>query len=107
MAAPKPYFENRKVLKINWMRSVPYLYRRIGFRHFPPLQHIAKKIGFLVPGGGVEPPRGCPRRILSPLRLPVPPSRLFERSRSTQATAPSETLEFGSRRRLIRLLVSH
>ena len=32
----------------------------------------------LVPGGGVEPPRGCPRRILSPLRLPVPPSRLDE-----------------------------
>ena len=32
----------------------------------------------MVPGGGVEPPRGCPRRILSPLRLPVPPSRLFQ-----------------------------
>ena len=32
----------------------------------------------LVPGGGVEPPRGCPRRILSPLRLPVPPSRLYQ-----------------------------
>lgn len=32
-------------------------------------------IDFMVPGGGVEPPRGCPRRILSPLRLPVPPSR--------------------------------
>src|ERR1700761_569792 len=30
----------------------------------------------MVPGGGVDPPRGCPRRILSPLRLPVPPSRL-------------------------------
>src|SRR5277367_983595 len=29
----------------------------------------------LVPGGGVEPPRPCGRRILSPLRLPVPPSR--------------------------------
>jgi hypothetical protein len=29
----------------------------------------------LVPGGGVEPPRPCDRRILSPLRLPVPPSR--------------------------------
>ncbi len=30
----------------------------------------------MVPGGGVEPPRGDkPRRILSPLRLPVPPSR--------------------------------
>jgi hypothetical protein len=31
----------------------------------------------LVPGGGVEPPRAKARRILSPLRLPVPPSRLF------------------------------
>ncbi len=29
----------------------------------------------LVPGGGVEPPRPEGRRILSPLRLPVPPSR--------------------------------
>ncbi len=36
----------------------------------------------LVPGGGVEPPRGCPRRILSPLRLPVPPSRPGMRSRA-------------------------
>ena len=34
-----------------------------------------KSFILLVPGGGVEPPRGCPRRILSPLRLPVPPSR--------------------------------
>jgi hypothetical protein len=31
----------------------------------------------MVPGGGVEPPRAEARRILSPLRLPVPPSRLF------------------------------
>ena len=30
-----------------------------------------------MPGGGVEPPRPEGRRILSPLRLPVPPSRLF------------------------------
>ncbi len=38
--------------------------------------HFAcKSLRILVPGGGVEPPRGCPRRILSPLRLPVPPSR--------------------------------
>jgi hypothetical protein len=29
----------------------------------------------LVPGGGIEPPRAEARRILSPLRLPVPPSR--------------------------------
>ncbi len=34
------------------------------------------KLLILVPGGGVEPPRPCGRRILSPLRLPVPPSRL-------------------------------
>jgi hypothetical protein len=35
------------------------------------------KVGWaLVPGGGVEPPRAEARRILSPLRLPVPPSRL-------------------------------
>src|SRR5579863_10107549 len=35
--------------------------------------------GFLkmVPGGGIEPPRPEGRRILSPLRLPVPPSRHF------------------------------
>jgi hypothetical protein len=25
-----------------------------------------KSVVLLVPGGGVEPPRGCPRRILSP-----------------------------------------
>jgi hypothetical protein len=31
----------------------------------------------MVPGGGVEPPRPEGRRILSPLRLPVPPSRLY------------------------------
>ncbi len=29
----------------------------------------------MVPGGGIEPPRAEARRILSPLRLPVPPSR--------------------------------
>ena len=51
----------------------------------------------LVPGGGVEPPRGCPRRILSPLRLPIPPSRLPARLRRspcrqspwTRCTAPT------------------
>src|SRR5258708_31191133 len=30
----------------------------------------------VVPGGGVDAPRPEGRRILSPLRLPVPPSRL-------------------------------
>ena len=31
----------------------------------------------LVPGGGLEPPWPEGRRILSPLRLPVPPSRPY------------------------------
>jgi hypothetical protein len=35
-----------------------------------------QQLKVLVPGGGVEPPRPEGRRILSPLRLPVPPSRL-------------------------------
>ncbi len=30
----------------------------------------------LVPGGGIEPPRCRQRGILSPVRLPIPPSRL-------------------------------
>jgi hypothetical protein len=37
---------------------------------------VLKSFKIMVPGGGVEPPRPCGRRILSPLRLPVPPSRL-------------------------------
>src|SRR6267154_1228876 len=41
----------------------------------------------LVPGGGVEPPRAEARRILSPLRLPVPPSRLSGRQRSINRLA--------------------
>jgi hypothetical protein len=45
-----------------------------------------KLLILLVPGGGVEPPRGCPRRILSPLRLPVPPSRLRDSLTRTQYT---------------------
>jgi hypothetical protein len=36
-----------------------------------------KPVRCVVPGGGVEPPRPEGRRILSPLRLPVPPSRHF------------------------------
>ena len=33
-------------------------------------------VRFLVPGAGIEPARCCQRWILSPVRLPVPPSRL-------------------------------
>jgi hypothetical protein len=34
-------------------------------------------LDFMVPGTGIEPARAEARRILSPLRLPVPPSRHF------------------------------
>ena len=37
--------------------------------------HSNLSAGARVPGGGLEPPRDCSRRILSPVRLPVPPSR--------------------------------
>src|SRR5580658_3003885 len=49
---------------------------------------------YLVPGGGVEPPRAEARRILSPLRLPVPPSR-------------RRKANYDCRSSLIRILVSH
>jgi hypothetical protein len=32
----------------------------------------------LVPGAGLEPARSCPRRILSPLRLPISPPGLVK-----------------------------
>ena len=39
---------------------------------------VKRKWGVVVPGGGVEPPRPEGRRILSPLRLPIPPSRRLQ-----------------------------
>ena len=36
---------------------------------------IALVVDSLVPRGGLEPPRGYPRQILSLVRLPVPPPR--------------------------------
>ncbi len=45
----------------------------------PVTNYAFKLLILLVPGGGVEPPRAEARRILSPLRLPVPPSRLCTR----------------------------
>src|ERR1700744_288650 len=35
---------------------------------------FALNFSSMVPGGGLEPPRPCGLRILSPLRLPIPPS---------------------------------
>jgi hypothetical protein len=48
----------------------------------------------LVPGGGVEPPRPCDRRILSPLRLPVPPSRLYKFNSRKQTPRPNVSSKF-------------
>ena len=35
----------------------------------------AKPLNLLVPEVGIEPTRGCPRGILSPVRLPISPLR--------------------------------
>jgi hypothetical protein len=51
-----------------------------------------------VPGGGVEPPRGCPRRILSPLRLPVPPSRLCHTGHSSKARSAAAAVDSATSR---------
>ena len=59
-------------------RAEPTITRAIGskvVREFVSGLERSDKKG-LVPGGGIEPPRAEARRILSPLRLPVPPSRL-------------------------------
>ena len=60
---------------LRWSVSVP-VYAELGYRH---ISHrcVVKEEVEVVPGGGVEPPRPEGRRILSPLRLPVPPSRHF------------------------------
>src|SRR6202008_3376302 len=50
----------------------------------------------LVPGGGVEPPRPEGRRILSPLRLPVPPSRRGKLFYCTAAVANFEYVSAGN-----------
>ena len=47
-------------------------------RELAPASRVFRGLLRLVPGGGVEPPRPEGRRILSPLRLPVPPSRLWK-----------------------------
>ena len=49
------------------------------------------KTAYMVPKAGLEPARSCPRRILSPLRLPIPPLRrirhkLYYHKRNNNAT---------------------
>jgi hypothetical protein len=57
-------------------------------RELAPVSRIFSGFLGLVPGGGVEPPRAEARRILSPLRLPVPPSRLGLAEASTLEAIP-------------------
>jgi hypothetical protein len=54
-------------------------------------------VGFLlVPGGGLEPPRPCGLRILSPLRLPISPSG---RQQVSTPTMVPEEIPFARRSR--------
>jgi hypothetical protein len=55
-------------------------------------QNHHKPFILMVPGGGVEPPRPCGRRILSPLRLPVPPSRPLSTLQLPRRAASDATL---------------
>ncbi len=41
-------------------------------------QFLEKTFYSEVLGAGLEPARGCPHRILSPVRLPIPPSEHFK-----------------------------
>ena len=63
-------------------RSAAFVAERFRFRTKgqPALYFVGF---FLVPGGGLEPPRPCGLRILSPLRLPISPSGPFTISSTT------------------------
>jgi hypothetical protein len=52
-------------IEIKWMRTVPDFVPEVSERVIAAPRKSLKQVGHLVPGGGVEPPRGCPRRILS------------------------------------------
>jgi hypothetical protein len=77
MAVLTPFTTNLQLLKCRLkIVSMPRVLHAV-HTHVSRSLQIADLIRVrLVPGGGVEPPRPCDRRILSPLRLPVPPSRL-------------------------------
>jgi hypothetical protein len=63
----------------SWQTRNPLrLLRTVICTEVPTIQLLILWLWGLVPGGGIEPPRAEARRILSPLRLPVPPSRLEE-----------------------------
>ena len=49
------------------------------------LRHYRKPLIFMVPGARLELARCCHRRILSPLRLPIPPSRRSRRPEAHKA----------------------
>jgi hypothetical protein len=52
------------------------VYSRVAIEigYWGPAAQSALVSSLLVPGGGLEPPRPCGLRILSPLRLPISPS---------------------------------
>ena len=73
----------RTVTRKSWLRG--RLFRRKARYFMRSASRLSYRLLGLVPGGGVEPPRPEGRRILSPLRLPVPPSRLRWQVTETKA----------------------
>ncbi len=72
--------DKRSVLKLVFAEKLPYC-RKDGFRTarislpFCLLEGLKGGKNEMVPRAGIEPARGCPPRILSPVRLPIPPPR--------------------------------
>ena len=65
-------------------------------QQIPPRDSLKKSrpACLLVPGGGLEPPHCYQRRILNPLRLPIPPSRQRGRTRTRAATEAAHYRRF-------------
>ena len=66
---------------------------------------------FMVPGGGLEPPRPCGLRILSPLRLPVSlsgfhPLTRRHRRRARRTNLPASDPRERQHRDVVRLSIS-
>ena len=69
---------------MSYLFSYPYYYFEITpvHLHHAPIIRVFRQIkkelakqALFMPVTGLEPVRGCPRGILSPLRLPIPPHR--------------------------------
>ena len=55
------------------------------------LEKLSNLLFLLVPGAGLEPARPCGQRILSPLRLPIPPPGLQIKLSGIECEATTNT----------------